>query len=167
MSYLKDRMKVIAEMPDDAHKRVMEKTGYWGSKAAGCIFLCTATKNLMLVLRSRHVSEPHTWGMVGGAIDKGESTRKALKREIFEEVGHRGSPILIPLSKFEAKGFVYYNFVAAIPNQFIPKLNDEADDYKWFNVDMFPTPLHPGVKRLLKNQSDMQILKSLTRNRGS
>jgi hypothetical protein len=44
-------------------------------------------------------------------------------------------------------GYTFHNFVAIVPQEFLPTLNDEHTDYKWITMDKFPNDLHPGLAR--------------------
>lgn len=143
-------------MSDIEHAETLLRTGFWGRKAAGVLFLAATTGRLGLVLRSWNVLEPGTWGVVGGAVDPSEDKRKAAAREALEEVGLKVSPkALRALDVFKAaNGFEYHTFLAVLPKECPAcRLNWENDDFAWFDLSSLPSPLHPGVANTLSKPS--------------
>ena len=139
---------------DDEHRQALQQTGFWGRKAAGCIFLAMDTGRICLAHRSREVEQPGTWGTWGGAIDGNEDPASAVRREVREEAGYNGSIRLIPLYVFRhPSGFEYYNYLALVPNEFDPELNWETQGFSWFDLGKWPSPLHPGLAKLLSDPS--------------
>ena len=128
----------------------MRRTGFWGSKAAGAIFLARDTGRILLPFRSGDVQEPHTWGVWGGAIDEGEDPAQAVEREIKEESGYRGRLQLVPLYVFRKGTFAYHNFLAIVDTEFTPRLNWETEAFKWVEFGDWPSPLHFGLATLIK-----------------
>lgn len=144
---------------DENHRDTLNKTGFWGSKGAGCIFLAKDTGNLLLAHRSESVEQPNTWGTWGGAIDSNEDPVEALKREIYEETGFNGHVDIVPLYVFKKGTFAYYNYLAIVDKEFKPKLDWENQGYIWCTLDGLPTPLHFGLTGLFNDAKSMQIIK--------
>ena len=70
--------------------------------AAGLILLSRRTRRIGLALRSRFVSNPYTYSSIGGFVNKGESPKEAVVREVWEEFGlDVNEDNLIPLDKDE------------------------------------------------------------------
>jgi len=154
--------------PDDSdHEEMLEKTGYWGKRGAGCLPVAQDTGRILFPHRSRNVLEPNTWGSWGGAIDGGENPEVAVRRELREEAGYKGKLRLRPMLVFKDadKGFQYHNFAALVPKEFTPKLNWETQGFRWVEFGDWPSPLHPGVKTLLADSLSLQILRSFTQTR--
>ena len=142
------------------HTQAMHYTGFWGKRAAGCLFLAKSTNRIMIAHRSSAVLEPNTWGTIGGALDSDESPDSGVIREIKEETGYTGSVELIELSVFEHEsGFKYHNFLAIVDNEFTPELNWETQEISWFDYGTWPHPLHPGLELALSLQSNLDIIK--------
>ena len=136
---------------DLEHGDALQKTGFWGKKGAGCIFLAKDTKRILLPFRSDCVEQPNTWGVWGGAIDPNENPAGAIKREVKEEAGYDGNFELKPMYVFKKDKFEYYNFLAIVDTEFEPTLNWETDSYKWVEYGKWPTPTHFGLTALIKN----------------
>jgi 8-oxo-dGTP pyrophosphatase MutT (NUDIX family) len=127
-------------------------TGYWGRRAAGCLFIAEDSKRILLAHRGERVLQPHTWGTWGGAAHDGESAVEALAREVREEAAIDISSYKIELLFiFRADGFEYHNFVVIVPREFAPILDEETSDWKWVEFGSWPNPLHPGVVRLFSD----------------
>ena len=145
-------------------KPTMETTKYkqyfsesfWGSRAAGCIFVATDTGRLMFILRSRNVNEPGTWANVGGKMENGEDIIEAVSREVQEEIKYYGRLKLNKLTEFKSGNFVYYNFLGIVPKEFDPVLNWESDDFKWIEYGNWDEihPMHFGVKYVIEHDGE-------------
>jgi 8-oxo-dGTP pyrophosphatase MutT (NUDIX family) len=146
---------------DDIHQETLDKTGFWGTQAAGCLFVAKDTKRLLFAHRGQYVLEPDTWGTWGGALDTGETPVQGVIREIKEEAGYKGKFLLIKLSKFThvKSGFIYHTFLAKVSKEFKPVLNWESQGYKWVEFGNWPKPLHPGLKRTLSEKASLSIIK--------
>ncbi len=78
----------------------------------------------------------------GGHVELGEEMEKALKREILEETGlHIYDIKLVSLKEsifsdtfHEKKHFIFIDYQCKT-NSSIVKLNDEADDYAWVDLE--------------------------------
>jgi 8-oxo-dGTP pyrophosphatase MutT (NUDIX family) len=122
---------------------------------SGGLFLAKDTKRFLLLLRT-HGKTAGTWGLVGGRKEPCDSTAvEALTREISEEVGK--TPIIrkiVPLELFTSNDqkFQYNTYVLIIDKEFIPTLNDEHSGYAWCSFDLWPKPLHKGVKNSFTNR---------------
>ena len=147
---------------DGEHARTLQETGFWGKAGAGCIPFANNTKRFLMVLRSMHVEQPNTWGTFGGAIDPdGEpDPAKHAEREFREESQYSGSIIkMVPLVVFRKNSFRYFNFLAIIPNEFTPVLNWESSKAKWVDFDVWPSPLHFGLKFLLDDKDSLNTMR--------
>lgn len=151
LDFYKDMFKTGS---DAEHSKALSKTGFWGKKGAGCIFLAKKTKRILLPKRSSSVLEGNTWGTWGGAIDAKENPEDAVKREAKEEAGYTGPMELVPLAVFQKDSFQYHNFLAIVEDEFTPRLQWETEDYKWVEYGNWPSPLHSGLKYLLDNSGD-------------
>ena len=149
---LKQLSRILQEN-DEEHSAALTKTGFWGKRGAGVIFLAKDTGRYLLALRSDEVQEPNTWGTWGGAIDSNEESEKAAHREATEETGYNGPIELKFLWQFKhsASGFTYDNYLAIVPEEFEPDLNWESDNFEWFEKGKWPRRQHPGLKALINS----------------
>lgn len=125
--------------------------GFWGTEGAGALLVARGTGRVFLVLRSAKVRNPGTWGLPGGAMEKGESPKVAAARELMEETGYTGPLDLRPAHVFREGDFTYHNFVGLVEGEFEPGLNWESSDAGWFDLDALPGPLHFGVVEMLQS----------------
>jgi len=151
---------------DEEHRKAAQDTGFWGRAAAGGLFLARDTGRLLFAHRSSQVFEPNTWGIWGGAIDQGEDPKEAARREAQEEAGITVRPDdIIPLYVFKhPSGFQYFNFLILVDREFEPRPSPEhsweTQGYDWVEFGDWPTPLHPGVSELLRNQQSLQTIRT-------
>lgn len=146
--YFSDLYTIIAN--DSQHEKALEETGFWGRRAAGCIFYCENTKRFLFSHRSRYVQEPNTWGTWGGACDADETPKEGVVREIREECKYNGPLRLKKIHVFKhSSGFEYHTFLAIVSKEFEPELDWENQGYAWVEKGEWPKPLHPGVKNIL------------------
>lgn len=141
--------------------------GHWGKQASGV--LLTTGRQILLLLRSEDVTEGGTWGIPGGAVDRGEAPLQAAERELREETGlelsnHKilGSTVF----KDEDDGFVYTTFIIKVPEEYVDMKIDlnsdgyqENDAYKWIDQDWLEEDttheLHFGVSYTLEQKWDI------------
>jgi len=122
---------------------------------SGGLVLAQDTKKFLLLHRTQGKTAG-TWGLVGGKKEPSDITAfETLKREIDEEVG--GIPNIkktIPLELFTSNDqhFQYNTYVVLVEKEFIPVLNKEHNGYAWVEYEVWPKPLHQGVKNSLNNK---------------
>lgn len=136
-----------------------QDTKFWGKRGAGALIIARDTGRVFLVLRSPKVREPGTWGLIGGAIDEGESPDVAVRREVYEEIAYTGDIELHRGRAYIEDTFTYHNFIGVVESEFSPQLNWESDDAGWFDINKLPSPLHFGVQSFFN--SDMGKIKKI------
>lgn len=138
---------------------------FWGDEAAGILPICRSTGKILISFRGEQVNEPHTWGIFGGKMDKGETPEEAAKRELVEETCYQGKYELIPAYIFIAPGnkFKYHNFIGIVEDEFKPDYDWETENSKWVTLDELIKiqPKHFGLKKLLDNS--MEIIKKFAK----
>lgn len=153
------------EIRNKKHKEALQRTGFWGESGAGCIIMSKDSGRILIPLRSKKTREPGTWGTWGGAIDENETPKETVMREVYEEAGYVGVKKIIPLHVFKHEsGFKYYNFLVLVENEFNPTINFETKDWDWFYIDNLPSPLHFGLKGILNNKKDVNIIMTCLNN---
>jgi 8-oxo-dGTP diphosphatase len=105
-------------------------------KAVGCFVIFE--NKILLLQRATHKHQSETWSGPGGKIEKNETPRQAIAREVFEETG-----ILIPKKNFVhfKKYFIKYSDFDFIYDVFSttlkekPKviLNKEHKAFTWMS----------------------------------
>ena len=152
-------------MHDQTHRKHFKATGYWGRRAAGCLFFARGTARFCFALRSKHALQPLTYGTWGGAIDGPESPLQAIMRETREEAGIEVKAAAAhPLFVFRhGDVFEYHNYVVEVAEEFEPILNWENAGFVWTELGVWPDPLHPGVTALLNDAPSRRLLNSLAR----
>lgn len=129
--------------------------------AAGALFLCARTGRKLLNLRARHKSQKLTWALWGGMANANETVVECLKRELQEEMG-TVPPIdkIYPFDIYESRDqqFRFYSFVCVVNQEFSPTINQEACGWGWFDLEVWPTPLHYDLKKAMANQRAQSLL---------
>jgi 8-oxo-dGTP pyrophosphatase MutT (NUDIX family) len=140
---------------EELNSQLLDETGFWGRRGAGCIVFARDTGRILLQKRSGDVLQPHTWGVWGGAIDGDRTPQKSALLELREESGFQGDATMVFLVDYvdEETGFRYSNYMAVVDEEFAPVLNWEGEDFGWFDVGDWPEPLHFGLEFLLENVS--------------
>lgn len=135
---------------------------YWGRAAAGILPVARATGRFLVALRSGRVMEPHTWGVIGGKVEPGESPTEAAVREFREETRSRARIELAPLFVYrdDDAGFSYHNHLGVIPREFKPRRNWETDQWAWLSLEelLELEPKHYGLEALLSDEASLRAL---------
>lgn len=119
---------------------------------AGVLIKALDTNRVLLVLRSDKCSDPYNWALVSGGINSDEDTLVGLKREVFEELGVNPDIIKYEYIHTEVEGdmeFFYYQ--GFTEHEFSPILNEEHDDFGWFDVENLPNQLYCKVGDKIKD----------------
>lgn len=127
--------------------------------AGGCIF--NEKKEMLMILRHG------VWDLPKGKIEKGESKRKAAKREVMEEVGLHKVKILKRLMK------TYHTYVAAENQKVLkttywylmrtkdivltPQTEEGIESANWFNSEQLNEKLKNAYGSI-RNVSDAALL---------
>ena len=90
------------------------------------------------------------WCTIGGAVEKGESARKAVKRELYEEVGLKTTkpPKLFGIY-FSRNEWRDDHVILYVVKEFTMEEvdSDEIAEKKWFPFDNLPEETTPATKR--------------------
>ncbi len=118
----------------------------------------------LLMIRTHKWSD--LWGIPGGKIERGESSENALKREIREETALEISDILFVMNQdcidspefIRPEHFILLNYLAKASSHEVT-LNDEAEDFRWVNIDdALNLNLNTATKILLQRVIDEKLL---------
>ena len=109
------------------------------AQAAGCY--CECEGNILFLKRHQDKPQGNTWGIPGGKLEKGESPREAVIREVQEEVGLKifGEQLQEIGTIFVRLPFVDYIFhLFRFPFECQPPLNIALDEHvegKWLTFE--------------------------------
>jgi 8-oxo-dGTP pyrophosphatase MutT (NUDIX family) len=126
------------------------------SNIVGCIFICDETKKTLLLKRTtKDLSDRHRgfWSILTGHMDEGELPYQSVDREVYEEIGVPKNSVKFTKFKiynYKKDGYLHLYYVVT-KNEFIPDLNEENEDYGWFDIDDLPKPLFPSTKEKIEN----------------
>lgn len=114
-------------------------------KYGGVLLICEETNNFLLLKRCKEASNPGTWSIVSGGIEKGESTLEGVKRELMEETQIDSKDIRYELfeKQYDICNFDFY--LGYCPKEYQCNLDPENDDWGWFNMENLPKPLFPTL----------------------
>ncbi len=104
----------------------------------GAIF--NKEKNLLIVRRALHDSQPGIWEIPGGALDYNEDLDQGVKREVYEETG-LSVRVLFPFaaqSGTSTKGYqvIRIAYLCELLNDSqTVHLSRDHDEYKWVNLE--------------------------------
>ena len=121
----------------------------------GALFYAKATGRFLLLQKSSG-KHKHTWSLVGGTSEAGETVWQALLREIQEEIGIH-PPIIktLPIETFVSNDevFNFHTYMCVVDDEFKPILSSEHSGWCWCTIDGAPKPLHQGLKSSLSNRT--------------
>lgn len=108
--------------------------------AAGIMF--THAGRVLWLKRRPSAVQGGRWGFPGGMIEPNETAEDAARRETKEETGFDYTGPLTPL--FTTKdGFQCFG--VALPEAYVPTLNDEHTASRWAAYDNMPEPVIPST----------------------
>ena len=106
-------------------------------EVAACFIL--VKDNVLFIKRHAHCSEPSKWGIPGGKLEKDETARQAVLREIKEETGlhlpvdvkHLGTVYI----RYPEVDFIYHMYSHHLPESFEVVIDpDEHVEYRWLTL---------------------------------
>lgn len=125
-------------------------------------FVCIFNADLSKILLLRRNQEKRkksgaAWGNVGGRVEFGEKTINACIREIREEIGIRLNPEKIKLADIkesphfsESFHAIHFVYVAMLDENEKIILNDESEQYKWFELKELPDKTFDSKEYLVR-----------------
>ena len=121
-------------------------------KGAGILFIYTKENSILLLRRSQLSSDAGLWDLPGGHLNEDENASTGAYREVIEELGTAPNGKAIDMIKSSGQGWEYTIFVVDLSvdqkDNWIIKLNNEHDKYKWFQTSFLPKNLHSTIKDL-------------------
>ncbi|WP_051722501.1 NUDIX domain-containing protein [Streptomyces albus] len=118
---------------------------HWGPRAAGLLLYDRG--RFLLQQRAPGVQHARTWSLPGGAMEPGETPRRAAHREAAEELGCLPRIEHVATLADEHGGWTFHTVIARTLEPFRPRPgNGEALAHRWCTPAELPTlPLHPGL----------------------
>ncbi len=122
----------------------------------GCGALIEQNDKILLIRRLKAPEAGH-WSFVGGKVEFGETTRAALIREVWEEVGvvvQLGDLAhLVETPQIDGQHWVspvyHAKIISGEPQNLEP---DKISSVRWFTRDALPSPLAQAVLQVLNPQ---------------
>lgn len=142
--------------------RTYIKAGRGTGEGAGALFHCSETGRFLILERSDEGDAAGTWAGLGGGRDNKEPLDMTVRREAFEEAAF---PMDAPCDLHYIDnityddGFTFHNYLALVPEEFEPKLNDEHKSFRWAKWDQFPENMHPGMMEVLNSRLGRLVLR--------
>lgn len=137
-------------------------------KGAGCMILSKNTGTFLFGQRSMPDRFAGQWCTFGGTTEPNEDALTTAVREIGEEAGiDLGNYITDPNPLYIDKTpkVIFTTFLTIVDSEINVTLNNEHSDYGWFDIKSFPTPMHPGINRMLSDPNTLRRLLSALSNR--
>ncbi|WP_175950689.1 NUDIX hydrolase [Burkholderia sp. BCC0405] len=91
--------------------------------------VCHRGEQVLLVARAAS-----RWALPGGTIKRGETPLEAAHRELREETGMTGQPLVYSM-QFTGLAKIHHVFFAEVGPDHTPQANNEIAKCKWFPID--------------------------------
>lgn len=117
--------------------RVHRRNTRWAPGEYGlvvCVWVYDGRGNLLMTRRAPQKSYAHTWENPGGAAKTGETSRQAIRRELFEETGIRAEESdfeYLSTTRDSHSFYDHYCLKAEVPLEKIVLQPGETDGAKW------------------------------------
>ena len=103
-----------------------------------CVWVYDGNGKVLMTRRAPEKSYAGTWENSGGAAKAGETSRRAIARELFEETGIRAGEDEFELIGTDRDRMAFYDFYCLkrqTPLEEIVLLPGETDDAKWVTLE--------------------------------
>jgi 8-oxo-dGTP pyrophosphatase MutT (NUDIX family) len=127
------------------------------SGAFVCVFDSEYLKILMLKRRhNKEWEDKGGWGNIGGSVEPDETPVQACIREAREEIGvDLKQEDLVPVyvrkvPESEPNEYLMHFYATSIDINTKIVLNDESDEYRWFNIYALPENMLDDKKDILE-----------------
>ncbi len=125
-----------------------------------CVWVYDGRGNLLLTRRAAGKSFAGTWENSGGAAQAGETSRQAIKRELFEETGIRAEEAEFELLSSERSNNTHYDFYCLkrrVPIGEIVLQAGETDAVQWASMEQVRRMVRDGeICRIIGRQFRLQ-----------
>ena len=152
--------------PDQRIFESIEKENYLG---AGLIGIDPQSKQVLLGKRSKNITDPNVWAIIGGGREKGETPIDTAKREFVEETGYKGGFYDFKLLKSQESNHppLKYAVYVCYLDYFKPIKNNETEKFQWYSLDEVSSvePAHFGLKMVLDDENCVNMMGSYVKKR--
>jgi len=112
----------------------------------GVLLICGKTNKFLLGQRGKKVNFPNTWSLFGGKIENGETILEGVKRELYEETNIKSDNIIYEFFETQWEmGYPYHFYIGYCNEEYVCELNEENQDWGWFDINDLPKPLFPTL----------------------
>ena len=142
---------------------VVPARGSWQGVTACAIVLAEDTGRVLVKQCIPADGASPEWGTWTADVVAGQSPLQAAINTIAERCAYEGDLALSRLTPFsDARFFVQHNYVAVVPQEFVPRIGDGCAGYQWCELDRLPQPLSPALAHLLDRAgSDLHAMAGL------
>ncbi|MFH0979532.1 MAG: NUDIX hydrolase [Candidatus Roizmanbacteria bacterium] len=120
---------------------------------------------ILLVKRAPHLTNGNKYALIGGFMERDETTKQAALREIMEETGYKAEIISLfriidhPDRRAEDRQNISFVYLVK-PLEKIGTSDHEVKELKWFDLDKLPLPEKFAFDHLENIQLYLQHLKT-------
>ena len=137
------------------------------------VFVCVFNKDfskILLVKRNEEKRKKYgaDWGNIGGKIEFGETSIQGAAREIKEEIGLNLNPKKLKLIEIKEQPDyhptvhgIQFIYATSIDEKEKITINDEAEEYRWFDVKNLPDKMLDSKKEVVKWWNEAKELKTV------
>ena len=120
------------------------------------IWIVNSDDKILIQLRSKKDdNKPNTYGITGGAVDKGETSLEASIRELKEELGitiNKEQLIYIASERRKKKFFEYYMLKLDIDINNLVLQKEEVEKVEWIGIEDYEKNISSALNfQLFKN----------------
>lgn len=136
--------------------RIHRRGTKWGPGEYGlvvCVWIYDGKGNLLMTRRAQEKSFAGTWENSGGAARAGETSRQAIRRELFEETGIRAEEEDFEFLRTTRDSHAFYDHYCLkfqVSLEQIVLLPGETDGVKWVS--------HAEVHEMIRKKEICQII---------
>jgi len=138
-------------------------------EGAGALFYAEDTQKFLILLRADDGDDGNCWCCLGGGRDmvdgQPEDLETTVRREAFEEGGlamDAEYELIHVGTKRYPDGFTFHNYLALIPEEFLPIINDEHKSFQWVDWADLPKEMHQGMMSVFNSPHGQKVLKTHT-----
>ena len=101
---------------------------------------------ILLVKRAPHLSNGNKYALIGGFLERDETTSEGALREIMEETGYKAKIVSLfriidnPNRRGEDRQNISFVYLVK-PLEKIGTPDNEVKELKWFDLDKLPSPV--------------------------